>query len=129
MHSSESAPPKKIALPTSDKYQLLEKTSPTFTVITTVPTFLVNSSYTQTSSHSGFSGAHICKPFKEPRNRFLAWRAESIPGLPKRLQIRAQMSLLLVHSSFQFARLSISPSHFELSQYGIILTYIKGAQV
>ncbi len=33
-----------------------------------------------------------CKPFKEPRNRFLAWRAvrlgELIPGLLKRLQTR-----------------------------------------
>ncbi len=56
--------------------------------------------------------ARICKPFKEPRNRFPAWLAatttlfvvparqaaqaggidssESIPGLLKRLQIRAQ---------------------------------------
>jgi hypothetical protein len=47
--------------------------------------------------------ARICKPYKEPRNRFSAWRAgtttlffvparlaESIPGLHKRLQIRAQ---------------------------------------
>ncbi len=51
----------------------------------------------------------ICKHFKEPRNQFPAWRAgtttldvpareaihwlvESIPGLPKRLQIRAQFS-------------------------------------
>jgi hypothetical protein len=56
--------------------------------------------------------ARICRPFKEPRNRFPAWRActttlfvvparqatwvggiglsESIPGLYKRLQIRAQ---------------------------------------
>jgi hypothetical protein len=55
--------------------------------------------------------ARICKPFKEPRNRFSAWRAgtttlfvvparqaswaggiessESIPGLLKHLQIRA----------------------------------------
>ncbi len=54
--------------------------------------------------------ARICKPFKEPRNRFPAWRAdmttvvptrqatitaggiyssESIPGLHKRLQLRA----------------------------------------
>jgi hypothetical protein len=89
---------------------------PPITVISNVPTFLVNSSYIQTSSHSGFSGAHICKPFKESRNRFPAWRDESIPGIHKRLQIRAQMSLFLVQSSFQFARLSISPSHFELSQ-------------
>jgi hypothetical protein len=53
--------------------------------------------------------ARICKPFKEPSNRLLAWRAgtttlfvvyraarlhrlaESIPGLLKRLQIRAQL--------------------------------------
>jgi hypothetical protein len=52
--------------------------------------------------------AHICKPFKEPRNRFpacgpvtqpyLPYRparlrrlAESIPGLLKRLQIRAMV--------------------------------------
>jgi hypothetical protein len=56
----------------------------------------------------------ICKPFKKPRNRFLAWRAatttlfdlparqatqaggigslESIAGLLKRLQIRAQIT-------------------------------------
>jgi hypothetical protein len=52
--------------------------------------------------------ASICKPFQEPRNRFPPWRAgtttlydvparqaggidflESIPGLLKRLQIRA----------------------------------------
>ncbi len=59
--------------------------------------------------------ARICKPFNEPRNRFLAWRAgtttlfvvstrqaskaygidssESIPGLLKRLQIQAQTTL------------------------------------
>jgi hypothetical protein len=58
--------------------------------------------------------ARICKPFKEPRNRFQAWRArtttlfivharqatkvrgmdssESIPGLHKRLQIRALLA-------------------------------------
>ncbi len=50
----------------------------------------------------------LCKPFKEPRNRFPAWRAgttnlfalparlaESIPGVLKRLQIRAQFILTL----------------------------------
>ena len=59
--------------------------------------------------------ARICKPFNEPRNRFPTWRAsiailfdvparkdtsaggidtlESIPGLLKRLQIRAQATL------------------------------------
>ncbi len=60
--------------------------------------------------------ARICKPFKEPRNRFPAWEAgtttlfvvpagmqateagridssESIPGLHKRLQIRALYSV------------------------------------
>jgi hypothetical protein len=59
----------------------------------------------------------ICRPFKEPRNRFPAWRvgtttlfvvqacqaawaggigsSESIPGLHKRLQIRAQDTLSL----------------------------------
>ncbi len=58
--------------------------------------------------------ARICKPFKEPRNRFPAWRAgttslfdvparqatkagginsmKSIPGLLERFQIRAQLS-------------------------------------
>jgi len=60
------------------------------------------------------SRARICKPYKEPRNQFSAWRAgtttlifvshsqatkavgiyssDSIPGFLKRLQIRAQAS-------------------------------------
>jgi hypothetical protein len=66
-------------------------------------------------TRNGVTRARICKPFKEPRNRFRAWRAgnvrqsicrtgppsyigaggiyssESIPGLLKHLQIRALM--------------------------------------
>ncbi len=61
----------------------------------------------QCAQSGGLLRARICRSFKEPRNRFLAWRAgrqaylthlparlhwlaESIPGLLKRLQIRAQ---------------------------------------
>jgi hypothetical protein len=56
------------------------------------------------------AGARICKPFKEPKNRFPAWHAgttsfmtyrharlhrlaEAIPGLLERLQIRVQQTL------------------------------------
>jgi hypothetical protein len=63
---------------------------------------------------SHINRAHICKPFKEPKNRFPAWRVRqpyllilsarlhrlhggidfsvSIPGLLKRLQILAQFN-------------------------------------
>ncbi len=47
--------------------------------------------------HISLLRARICKPFKEPRNRFPAWRVEwngllgSIPLHLKRLQIRAQL--------------------------------------
>ncbi len=55
--------------------------------------------------------ARICKPFKEPRKRFPAWRAlqaeksggidylQSIPVLPKRLHIRAQ-ERTVYHTSY-----------------------------
>jgi len=74
--------------------------------------------------------ARICKPSKGPRNRFLAWRvgmrrtyltyqaarqatatvhrlAESIPGLLKHLQIRAQATLASGIGSLE----SIPPFH------------------
>ncbi len=79
---------------------------------------LVSSSYVHPLSR-----ARICKPFKEPRNRFPAWRAgmtalllvparqatqageidssESIPGLLERLQLRAcTLPTLLVPREF-----------------------------
>ncbi len=86
--------------------------------MSTVDTFGTTSSlYTarrKTKREGEEPRARICKPFKEPRNRFQAWRAhtttlfivhvcqatkvrgmdssESIPGLHKRLQIRALLA-------------------------------------
>ncbi len=76
------------------------------------PSFgLLNPDLDRTASWASVFRARICKPVKETRNRFPAWRAgsvqpylsyrpprlhrleESIPGLLKRLQIRDQLHI------------------------------------
>ncbi len=93
---------------------------------------------------SPHNGARICRPFKDPRNQFPAWRAgttslfatqagcigflESIPGLHKHVQIRAldlnyRLSLLKKINP-QYMLYKKSPVH-SVSQSKIILLSIK----
>jgi hypothetical protein len=95
--------------------------------------------YSKQQLSAGYIRVHICRPFQEPRNRFPAWRAgsktlfvvlarqatkvgeidssESIPGLHKRLQIRALAAISSLFHCVIFLTSFICSKHNRYTEY------------